>query len=396
MYDVQALQKKISLAAKASLIATGFAIPVSVTGYSVLMVLTIILALLSGDVKHTFRMAMRNQVILVALLLYALLLISVFYTSAPWSEASNALQKYEKLLFIFFLAPLFLQERWKLAGVYAFLAAMLVTLAVSYMKWFGWNHIGYGGYDTIFTNHINTGFMMAFAAFILAHRCFSNVKFRWLYAILLLLVSYNLFFLSQGRTGYLVFLGLFALFLWQKLAWKGLLVCVAAVPLLLIAAFFFSSSFNQRIMNVFSDMRNYQHQELYGNSIGLRVVFSKNSINLIEQSPFIGTGVGSFKTEYRQHFPPDPGFANIDNPQNEYLMIGVQLGIVGLLVFLWLMYAIWRAGSALPPLLHYLAQGMVVAFMLGALCDTFLYLSVSGYFFTFFAALFSFPCAKKI
>lgn len=395
MFNYQQLQKKFNLIARVLLVATGFSIPLSITGYTILSIATVIFALLAGDFKQKFRMCANNQVILAALLFFILLVISIFYTTAPWSDVLIALRKYDKLLFILFLAPLLLEERWKLAGIYAFLAAMMVTLVVSYMKWFGLIWVGNGGYGTIFTNHINTGFMMAFAAFILVHRCFDKVKFRWIYAILLLLMIYNIFFMGQGRTGYLVFLGLFGLFLWQKLAWKGILACLVVAPLLLATMFFFSATFNNRIQLVFSDLHNYEQNNLYGNSIGLRVDFSKNSLKLIERHLIMGTGVGSFKTEYLNNFPPDPGFAGMNNPQNEYLMIAVQLGMVGLAVFLWMLYAIWRTGASFSPFMRYLTQGMVVSFMLGSLCDSFLFLAITGYYFMFFTALFSMPCKSE-
>lgn len=392
MMHYQQLQKKFDLTARVLFIAIGFSIPISISAYNVLSIAAVIFALLAGSFKEKFRLCINNQVILAALLFFALLVLSIGYTTAPWPDIMIALRKYDKLLFIFFLAPLLVERRWKLAGIYAFLAAMMVTLAISYMKKLGWLFIGDGGYNTIFTNHINTGFMMAFAAFILAHRCFDKVKFRWLYAVLLALTIYNLFFLGQGRTGYLVFLGLMGLFLWQKLAWKGVLACVIAVPLLLATMFFISPTFNNRIQMIFNDLHHYQDHQLYGNSIGLRVVFSKNSLDLMEHHPIIGTGVGSFKTEYLHNFPPDPGFTGMDNPQNEYLLIGVQLGAVGLAVFLWMLHAIWRAGEKFPPFMRYVAQGMVASFMIGCLCDSFLFLAITGYYFMFFSALFSMPC----
>jgi O-antigen ligase len=135
-------------------------------------------------------------------------------------------------------------------------------------------------------------------------------------------------------------------------------------------------------------VHHYQEQKLDDNSVGLRMQFTKHSLELIKQHPWVGTGVGSYREEYRQYFPPDPGFANLNNPQNEFLMIGVQLGLLGLLAFSALLICQWVGSFALPGELKFLAQGMVVAFAVGSWSDTLLYLGYTGYFFIYFTALF--------
>ena len=248
--------------------------------------------------------------------------------------------------------------------------------------------MGEGGLSTLFTNHINTSFFMAFAAFLLAHRCGNPGKLRWLYIIGLLLTCYQLFFLNEGRTGYVVFTALLCLFLWQKFNWKGLLSAVAVVPLLFCLIWLLSPDFKDRISMISADMHHYQEKKLADNSVGLRVQFTKHSFELIKYHPWFGVGAGGFQQAYRQHFPPDPGFANLNNPQNEFLMIGVQLGALGIFVFLSFFYWQWRCSYALEPIMQPLAQGLVVAFVVGSWSDTFLYLAYTGYFFIYFTALF--------
>jgi O-antigen ligase len=371
-----------------SLIGLGFCLPLSLTGVTITLILTLLCAILGGQFQANWRSLLTNPVFWGAMAIFVLLLVSMSYSIAPWQSQIGAIGKYKKLLYLIFLMPLFCESRWQKAGINAFLAAMLVTLAASFFKKFGWLQLGEGGLATLFTNHINTSFFMAFAAFLLAHRCGEPGKFRWLYVIWLLLTCYQLFFMNEGRTGYVVFVALFCLFLWQKFTWKGLLAASVLVPLLFSLVWVLSPDFKERVTMISADMRHYQEKKLDDNSVGLRIQFTKHSFELMKYHPWLGTGVGGFQQAYRQHFLPDPGFANLNNPQNEFLIIGVQLGAIGLLVLLTFFYLQWRYSFALAPAMQPLAQGLVVAFVVGSWSDTFLYLAYTGYFFIYFTALF--------
>ncbi|MGB6977416.1 MAG: O-antigen ligase family protein [Gammaproteobacteria bacterium] len=388
VYDLKSIREKTAQAGYLSVVALGFCIPLSLTGITIGLILTLLFAILGGQIQANWRTLVANPIFWAAFALFVLLFISMSYSIAPWQNKIDALGKYQKLLYLIFLMPLFSQARWQKAGINAFLAAMLVTLAASFLKKLGWLHLGEGGLSTLFTNHINTSFFMAFAAFLSAHRCCAPGKFRWLYSIWLVLTCYQLFFMNEGRTGYFVFIALFGLFFWQKQGWKGLLATLVLVPLLFSVLWISSSHFRERMAMIGTDIHNYQKQKLDDNSVGLRMQFTKHSFELIKYHPWIGTGVGGFREAYHQHFPPDPGFANLNNPQNEFLMIGVQLGLIGLLALAALFYLQWRFSFALAADMQPLAQGMIVAFIVGSWSDTFLYLAFTGYFFVYFTALF--------
>lgn len=388
-FKFQQWQTKITTAAQMALIATGFVIPLSITAYSILFALTVLLAILSGNYKEKINMLSHNPVVGVFLLFFALLLVSITYSTAPWHEINQTLGKYEKLLYIVFLLPLFTDKKWQRVGINAFLAAMIVTVLTAFVKMFGWIHMGNStGLGTLYNNHIKTGFMVAFAAFIFLHRYYdTRDKWRWLYLFLFLLMSYHTFFMNEGRTGYLVYFALAVLFLWQRYRWRGLTVAIAMVPVMLVALYFISQPFQQGVKMANTDMSHYHQHQLTKNSIGLRVVFTKNSLTLIKEHPWIGTGVGSFRTEYNKQFPPQTDFVNMGNPQNEYLMMWVQLGVVGVIAFLLIFAVQWRTSLKIAAEFKNVAQGMIVAFMVGCLCDSFLYLAVTSYLFVYFSAL---------
>lgn len=381
-------QEKIDFVNKLALLLTGFALPISVTAFNIFLAVTMVLFIIGGNWHEKLR-ALHNPVFYIAMFILLILLLSIPYSSANWQDISISLQKYSKLLYLIIFMPLFVDEQWKRRGINAFLLAMIVTLIFSYAKMFKLVQVGQAGLlGTIFTNHIITSFMMAFATFIIGYRCLQNTKWRWGYIVLLLMFLFHLFFMNEGRTGILIFFGLIILFLWQQFRWKGIITAMIAVPILFAILLLFSPTLRHGVMMIQKDKLDYQQQRLEGNSTGLRWIFTKNSLQLIKEHPLVGTGVGSFHMEYKNQFPPAPGFENMHEPQNEYLMIAVQLGIIGLLVFLALFYIEWRQSLLLPNDLKNLAQGMIVAFLIGSVCDTFLYHAMTGYFFVYFSGLF--------
>ena len=64
-------------------------------------------------------------------------------------------------------------------------------------------------------------------------------------------------------------------------------------------------------------------------SMGQRYTFWKYSLKLIAEKPLLGHGTGSFAKEY-QRIAMGEQFITV-NPHNEFVMVGVQLGLLGVL-----------------------------------------------------------------
>jgi len=77
-----------------------------------------------------------------------------------------------------------------------------------------------------------------------------------------------------------------------------------------------------------------------------------------------------------------------NNPHNEYLMIAVQTGIIGLALLLYLFYTQWRYA----PLLHTsfeqdAARGLVLAYLVNCSLNSALRDHADGLFFAFMTAV---------
>ena len=94
-------------------------------------------------------------------------------------------------------------------------------------------------------------------------------------------------------------------------------------------------------------------------SMGQRYTFWKYSLKLIAEKPLLGHGTGSFAKEY-QRIAIGEQFIT-ENPHNEFLMIGVQLGLLGAAGVSWgFLQASFIVPGKLPDNEKWLAQGLLV------------------------------------
>ena len=103
------------------------------------------------------------------------------------------------------------------------------------------------------------------------------------------------------------------------------------------------------------------------------------------ERPVLGSGTGSFPKEYAR-LKQGQGILTV-NPHNEYLLLGVQLGALGVLLFAALLAVQWRLAARVPSELIPIAHGMVLAFALGSLFNSFLLDFTEGHFYAYFSAV---------
>ena len=147
-----------------------------------------------------------------------------------------------------------------------------------------------------------------------------------------------------------------------------------------------STNFSSRVREAVAEMNNYQ-AESSRTSLGMRFDWWQNSLALIEQKPVFGHGTGSFKAAQADLIKGSETQPT-DNPHNEYLMIAVQTGIVGLTLWLALLGAQLIAAFRLQPPRKFLLQGVVVAMAAGCLMNSFLFDSHQGHFYAIISAIF--------
>lgn len=373
-------------AANYFLVLTGFFVPLSITGTDIGMSLTAALGVVSGRFLQNFAALKRNPLVWCAVWLVVLVLLATLWSVAPWPDRLSALHKYSKLLYIPLLLVVCTDPKWRDRTILAFLLGVLIVVILSYLKAFFGLHIGSNPNPAfIFYTHIETSFLVAFAAYLAAIYAWKNPRWRMGYLALVVLFSYQEFFINDGRTGWVAYLVLLIVFAIQFTGWKGLLIgCVIAL-MMVVSFYHLSPTFKNMIGQSILEVEQYKTGYVE-TSLGYRLSFDSLGWRLVTERPVLGYGTGSFATAY-QLAGGVPGWQILRTPHNEYLMVLVEFGLVGLISLL-LLFGIQLWLSKPLGEMRFFAQGLVLVFMVSSCYNAFLYLSVSGHFYVLFTALF--------
>jgi O-antigen ligase len=388
---------RFDLAARAMVVLSAFAIPLSTAVMGVSTVLLLVFWLLSGNFRIKFQRIITSPISLWAIGLFLLLAIGLLYTTAETEAALDTFGKYKKLLFVPIIISLMLSDQWRRYAIMAFAIAMTIVLVMSYLKYLEVLPYGPVGQEyTVFKGRIAHGIFMAFFFYLLVQFALWYPRWRWLFITLAALAVYNLLFLNTGRTGYVVFICLAILLFYQYVGWKGLLISAVAVPLLLVIAFYTSSDFKMRVQESVTDVEQYAPGE-YDHFSGLRyrLEYYQTTLKVIKKSILYGHGTGSLATEFKK-IADEEGLRSTDNPHNEFMMLTAQLGIIGLLVFCLMLYFQWRNCCDLDKEYRLIMQGVLVTMISGSMLNSLLLDSGEGKFYVILLAIvFSVP-AKKL
>jgi len=324
-----------------------------------------------------------NPVARISLALTLVAILAMAWSPASLKDAFDGLGHYRELLLIPLMISLMDDPRWAQRTLYGFVAGLGFALLWSYMQWFGWvaPYAGIGPYGG-FSGHIGFSTMLAFlvaASFWLA---WFKPESRWLWIMLGLLALINLFIVNTGRTGQLILFALIPLMLFRIFHWRGLLLAGGLIAVMAVGFYAAAPSFKERVQAAVSDLQQYQAGNTY-TSWGLRLEFWGNTLELAEHHPIIGGGTGSMPHEYAQ-LAQNKGLTGervADNPHNEYMMILTQWGVIGLILFISLLWTQWRSAAQNPPLDARLGETLVLTMALGCLFNSFLLDNLEGHFY---------------
>lgn len=376
-------------------IAIGFSIPLSTSITEICIGLFVACWVVSGALRTKLDLVWRNRIALLSLLLLTVIAAGTAYSTATWSEAFKCLLKYRELLYIPLLVPVFQDAALRRRGVQAFLAASLSVLTLSYLEFLTGIDIGLlSNTDyVIFKDRIIHSLLMSFVVYLLAHEFVECRRWRWFYGAAMLLTLANILFLIQGRTGYVVLGLLTVLFMYQHLHFRGVACACLLLTVLGGASFQFLPTVRSRVNVTLAQIWNQigPHKQ---RSNDPRMEFYDNSLQLVLRHPLFGTGTGSFEPEYNR-LAELKGLAVIQHlerrapydPHNEYLLIAVQVGLVGLGALLLLFHTQWQSSFRLAPQDRVVAQGVVVTIAAGCLFNSLLLGFTGGLFFGYFSGL---------
>jgi len=352
---------------------------------TIISVSLVLLWLLSGQLKLIPFTLKKNPIAAWSLLLLLCFIVGLCYGDATNSDALSMLSKYRELLFIPIVTVFLNAERSRYWAWNAFILSSVLILGISYLMHFGVLDLNHQG-DPAFKSRITHSIFISFFGFYCAHRAYDGIAYKKLYWLLFIACAYNLFFIVEGRTGQLIAVALVLLFAVQRFTKRGILLAVFVVGLLMLLFLNYSDKatrFNEGVVNMQSDLKPGPEQSQ--TSMGQRYMFWRYSLKLIAEKPLFGHGTGSFAKEYERIALNET--MKTKNPHNEFLMVGVQLGVVGLLVYLGFLASQYYLSKKLPYQEKYVAQGLLLTLIITSLFNTPIMDHTEGHWFLMMIAL---------
>lgn len=318
-----------------------------------------------------------------ALGLLMFILIACLWSQAPYSMQWMVVGKYSKVLYLPILAVGFIHPRVRNLSVNVYLVSILLTCIISIIK----SRFAAGDAGAVFYNHIITGFMVAFASYLAGLFVFQYKGWlRIYYLVLVLLTSYQVLFINTGRTGYVVYFILMVLLLLQKISFKKAVPGILLLCGVMLTVYYVSPVLQERVNDLFSDIKFIHHHQNENTSLGYRVQFHNFAKSLFMTHPVIGIGTGGFKYSASRDNPVPSWGNELTDPHSQYWLTLSEQGIIGLLFLLFFLWSLFITSFQLTETRPILV-GILAAFSSSALTDTILCYSTAGFMLVVMSAL---------
>ena len=375
-------------------IAIGFTLPISTAADNILLALLLLCWLVSGNWRARYEIVRANPVAIAALAYLAMMVLGLAWSPDPWHDGLTYLKKYSDLLLIPILVTVFTDPADRRRGLLALALAIALTLLMSLALSTGalptgGTITGDATNPTVFKKYLTQNILMAFGFVLFAElaRIAATPRLRMLWAGLAVLAVFDVLFLVQGRTGYLVLAALAILFLFNRFRWRGVFAALLLVGVGFVSAYEFSPSFHQRITGGMGEANRFHPGESGEGGVGLRLEFYHNTLAIIRDHPVLGVGTGGFVHAYAEKIE-GAGTTATRNPHNQYLMTAAEVGLVGLALLMFLFAQQWRCAARLKDEhSRTLARALVLTIMVGSLFNSLLIDHVESLLFAWLSGL---------
>ena len=327
------------------LISLAFLMPLTVTGANIIIVIICFLWLFSGGYKAKYNQIMSSKLMIASIVFFCLHVIGMLWTE----DLQWGLHILHKMWYFLLLLPILfniVQRKYINYYLNSFLLAIALTEIVSYLVWFEiippFNKASVGD-PTPFMDHISYNPILTLAIYLVYYNMFiktnlNAIKF-FFYSFFALTMTINMF-ITGGRAGQVMYFAMLIILFFQffnneKI--KPIFAVLVIIPLIFFAAYQSSHIFHQRVNDAIINTIDYDPYEK--NSVGERITFSINSWEVIKENPIIGIGTGDFPSEYKKiNQINTPLMSSTTNPHNMYILITMQLGLIGLASMLSIYY----------------------------------------------------------
>ena len=335
-----------------SVLVFAFTLPLSRAAISFFALFLPFLWLLEGGFKTKYQQIKSNKALLSIVALSLLTLVSIL-----WSANTEIALKHIRLnsyFFVIFVIATSIKKEQVQNIISSFLLGMFISEVIAYGVFFElwtFKHATVQN-PSPFMMHIDYSVFMAFTSILLLNRIFASryeLKEKLVFFLFFLTVTGNLF-LAIGRTGQAAFIvAVFVMsIIHYRVGIKSVLMSFLVLFVIFASAYNFSDTFKLRANAGIKDIHGISKMD-FNSSWGIRVAYYITSYDIIKHNPLVGVGAGDYKNEtikvlkdkkYEFLSQETRDFMAEYHPHSQYLLILLQMGIVGLAVFLYMIYQI--------------------------------------------------------
>jgi O-antigen ligase len=328
-------------------------LPWSTTGVVIAAALWVI-ALVPTLEAPAFWRSLKRPICVLPIAMFALALVGMLWSDAPWGERLHAVGPTVKLLML----PLLLYhcERSPRGGwvFIAFLTSCLLLMVASWLVALDPNlslklYFSHGAFTPTsgiaVRNYIDQRQEFVLCAVALAYPVMTLLQTNriWLaalFAAIALSFLVNMMFVVISRTALVTMPIMLAVFALLHLRRRTAIVTLCAAALLAAAVWNVSPHLRATVSKFFTD---YQYTAIQNNETGMgsRLLYWQKSLRFFAEAPLIGHGTGATRGLFEQAAIGETGARAqvVSNPHNQTLNMAVQWGVVGVV----LLYAMWLA-----------------------------------------------------
>lgn len=371
--------------------ACSFSLQLSTSAISLCTILFILCWLGSGAIKDLPEILRKYPTAAISTLLFVLFVVGALYSPVSSEVILDTLKEYRVLLYVPIVMCL-CKNKTKVATYFlnSFLVGGVIALLASYLLLFGIlpETLSYNpAYHSLLSPTPHSGFM-ALLIYLLLGKLISKEK-NAIYGIpFIALALHNVLFLVGSSTGMVILVALMILLALQFFSVKRIAFICLAFLIFAVSLYRTSLTVGREVNEVINTIQEYEiGSGTMHNNVSLRLDWWLSSYWLMKKKPLLGHGTGAFEEVHNKiikgtNIQPRP------HPHNEYWYTGVQVGLVGLLLFILLHAAPFCASFRLREYEKHVLQGIVVFFAIGNMFEGWLIGSATGNFFVIAVAVY--------
>ncbi|RDV03127.1 O-antigen ligase family protein [Undibacter mobilis] len=319
----------------------------SLTGiFAGLWLLTVLQTLTREDYRQAF--SRPAGYLIIALVGVAAL--GTLWATVPWHERLDGLDTFVRLLCIPLLFAQFSRSDRAGTVMIGFAISCAVLLAVSWAGYFGLDLspvLRAGGIpvkDYIAQSAVLTVALLFFVRLSTDKWAAGQRRIPVALALLAALCLLNIFYVATSRTALVVTTSLLLLFGFRQFGWRGAAAMLAAVVILIGAAWPTADFLRTRTVGFVEEVQTFS-PEGRATPAGERLEFWRKSLGFMTEAPVLGHGTGSIRAQFKKAAEGQTGMAATiaANPHNQLFAVGIQIGVVGIAILI----AMWLSHLAL-------------------------------------------------